>query len=393
MSTLALILFLAAPVLLIVLCQRVTWLDKIGTVVLAFGTGILLSSFGLLAHLFPDTELIPIQTQLSEIAIALAIPMLVFSIDVKSALAAAGPTLKSMCIALVTVVMTSTVLASVFQDKLEHIWQIAGMSVGAYTGGGPNMAAIKTAIDGDQAIFVTLTTYDILLSAIYLLFVITLAKPLFGRFLRPYESSSSSETSDTGCFDHMADESAHAYKNLLQSGGLVQSLKSLVVAAIVVASSLALSSLLASEMQSAATIILITSLGVGCSFIPFVRALKNSFQIGMYLILVFCFTMGAMTDTSILANLNPYLFFYILLILAGSMLIHALFCRLLKVDNDTFLITVSAAIMSVPFIPVVASALKNKALILPGFAAAIMGYVMGNYLGIMTAYMVRWLIA
>lgn len=393
MSALAIVFFLLTPAFLVYLCQRFPRLDKVGTVVLAFAAGILLATTGGLTSLFPGLDLIPLQTEISEIAIALAIPMLVFSINVKSTLGLAGQTMKSMCIALITVVATSTTLAWLFQDKLAHIWQIAGMSVGAYTGGGPNMAAIKTAIEGDQAIFVTMTTYDILLSAIYLLFVMTLAKPIFGRFLRPYQTPMKNETDRTSEFEHMADESAQAYRKLLQAEGIRQSLKSLLVAALVVAASLGLASLLPPGIRSAATIILITSIGVACSFVPGIRALTHSFQVGMYLILVFCFTMGALTDTSILTSLNPYLFYYILLILLGSMLIHALLCRFFNIDTDTFLITVSAAIMSVPFIPVIASALKNRALILPGFAAAILGYVMGNYLGILTAYTVRWLLA
>ena len=89
-----------------------------------------------------------------------------------------------------------------------------------------------------------------------------------------------------------------------------------------------------------------------------------------------------MTDTGILTRLNMPLFGYISCILIGAMVLQALLCRWLKIDTDTFLITASAAIMSVPFIPVIAGALKNRAIIVPGFAAAILGYVLGNYLGI-----------
>ncbi|HJH09207.1 MAG TPA: DUF819 family protein, partial [Psychrobacter pasteurii] len=60
-----------------------------------------------------------------------------------------------------------------------------------------------------------------------------------------------------------------------------------------------------------------------------------------------------------------------------------------KVDADTFVITGAAAIMSVPFIPMIASSTKNKALLFPGIAVAVMGYVLGNYLGIAMAYLLR----
>jgi len=49
--------------------------------------------------------------------------------------------------------------------------------------------------------------------------------------------------------------------------------------------------------------------------------------------------------------------------------------------------------MSVPFIPVIAGALKNRELLLPGFAAAILGYAAGNYIGVFVANVSRWIVA
>lgn len=389
----AAIAYLLVPALLIILCQKFQLLDKIGVVVLSFGLGIALSAGLDLPGLIGKDGLTAVQTNLSEISIALALPLLVFSIDVKHSLSMAGDTMKSMGVALLAVMIVSAAGAVLFNGQLQNIWQIAGMSVGAYTGGGPNMAAIKTAIDADQDIFVTMTTYDILLSALYLMFVMTLAKPLFGLFLRPFESNGNHDDGESqDKFAHMADETANSYKVLVNTKTMPQTLLALLCSGVVVGLSVGLASLLPKSMSSAATIISLTTFGLAASFIPQVRQLANSFQLGMYLILVFCFTMGTMTDTSILTNLNLDLFAYIGFILIGSLIIQALICKLLKIDTDTFLITSSAAIMSVPFIPVIAGALKNREIILPGFAAAIIGYVIGNYLGVMVAYATRYLV-
>ncbi|MFK0570665.1 DUF819 family protein [Endozoicomonas sp.] len=385
--------YLLIPALLIIVCQKFQLLDKIGVVVLSFGLGIALSASLDLPAFFAKDELLAMQINLTEIAIALALPLLVFSLDVKHSLSMAGDTMKSMVVALLTVMIISAAGALIFRDDLQNIWQIAGMSVGAYTGGGPNMAAIKTAIDADQDIFITMATYDILLSALYLMFVMTLAKPLFGLFLRPFKSTGIPLDSEHDKkFAHLADETANSYKVLVNFKTLPQTIQSLIFSGLVVGLAVTVSSLFPKSMSSAVTIISITSLGLAASFIPYIRQLATSFQLGMYLILVFCFTMGTMTDTSIVTNLNVDLFAYIGFILLGSLLVHALICKLMKIDTDTFLITSSAAIMSVPFIPVIAGALKNRELILPGFAAAIIGYVIGNYLGVVVAYSVRYLL-
>ena len=392
-GVIAILAYLIIPALLIILCQRFALLDKIGVVVLAFGSGIALSAGFDLPGLLGNESLPGVQATLSEIAIALALPLLVFSIDVKHSLGMAGDTMKSMAVALIAVMLVSAAGALIFNDRLDHIWQVAGMSVGAYTGGGPNMAAIKTAIDADQSIFVTMTTYDILLSAIYLIFVMTLAKPIFSLFLRPFESNGIHEdASHEHKFAHLADETANSYKVLANLKTVPQTLQGLIISALCVGGAVAVAGLFPQSMSSAVTIIAITSLGLAASFIPYVRQLANSFQLGMYLILVFCFVMGTMTDTSIITNLNLDLFAYIGFILLGSLLLQAVICKLLKIDTDTFLITSSAAIMSVPFIPVIAGALKNREIIIPGFAAAILGYVIGNYLGVAVAYVTRYLL-
>lgn len=385
--------YLLIPALIVFACQKFSLLDKAGVVVLSFALGIAIAA-GLDLSLFFETDTITaVQKDVSEISIAIALPLLLFSINVKSALNLAGDTLKGMGLALLSVIVISIIGAVIFNDQVADVWQVAGMSVGAYTGGGPNMAAIKSAIDGKESIFVTMVTYDILFSAMYLIFVMTVGQKLFGLFLNKYQPKNNDETEiDYAGMEHMADETAHGYKKLLNVKLAPQTLASFLTSGVVVGLALFIASLVPETYKSTTTIVGITSLGLVASFIPQVRHLANSFQLGMYLILVFCFTMGTMTDTSIFTNIDLGLASYITFILVGSLIMQALLCKLFKVDTDTFLITSSAAIMSVPFIPVIAGALKNREILLPGFAAAIIGYAVGNYLGIFVAHITQFLI-
>ena len=384
--------YLLIPALIVYACQKFTLLDKAGVVVLSFGLGIAIAA-GLDLSLFFQAETITaVQKDVSEISIAIALPLLLFSINVKSALNMAGDTLKGMGLALLSVMVISIIGAIIFNDQVADVWQVAGMSVGAYTGGGPNMAAIKSAIDGKESIFITMVTYDILFSAMYLIFVMAFGQKVFGLFLNKYQAKNTDETEiDYAGMEHMADETAHGYKKLLNIKLAPQTFGSILASGAVVGLALFIASLVPESYKSTTTIVGITSLGLAASFIPQVRNLANSFQLGMYLILVFCFTMGTMTDTSIFTDIDLGLASYITFILIGSLIMQALLCKLFKIDTDTFLITSSAAIMSVPFIPVIAGALKNREILLPGFAAAIIGYAVGNYLGIIVANVARFL--
>jgi uncharacterized membrane protein len=387
------IAYLLTPALLVIACQKFSLLDKAGVVVLSFGLGIAISAGIDLNAFFESETITAVQKDVSEISIAIALPLLLFSINVKSALNMAGDTLKGMGLALLSVIVISTLGAIIFNDQVADVWQVAGMSVGAYTGGGPNMAAIKTAIDGKESIFVTMVTYDILFSAMYLIFVMAVGQKIFGLFLNKYQPTNGSSNIDYDGMEHMADETAHGYKKLVNIKLIPQSLGALLSSGLVVGLALFIASLVPETYKSTTTIVGITSLGLFASFIPKVRDLANSFQLGMYLILVFCFTMGTMTDTEIFTNIDIGLAGYISFILIGSLLMQAVLCKLFKIDTDTFLITSSAAIMSVPFIPVIAGALNNREILLPGFAAAIIGYAVGNYLGIIVANVSRILVS
>lgn len=385
--------YLIVPIFLIVIAQRISILDKVGVVVLAFLVGILLAMTLDASTFFSAETLTSVRKNISEISIAIALPLLLFSINVKGALNMAGDTLKGMGLALLSVMIVSVVGALLFSDQVNKVWQVAGMSVGAYTGGGPNMGAIKAAIGGDDSIFLTMVTYDLIFSAMYLLFVMTIAQKIFGFLLRPYQNKNIDVEVDYGGMEHLADESANAYKRLIQPRLIIQTLLALLCSAVVVVLSIGIAGILPESVASVMTIILITTLGLIASHIPAIRQLANSFQLGMYFILVFCFTAGTMIDTNVFTNIDIGLVSYISFILVGSLLLQAALCKIFDIDTDTFLITSSAAIMSVPFIPVIAGALKNRDILLPGFAVAIIGYTVGNYLGILVANVTRYLLA
>ncbi len=66
----------------------------------------------------------------------------------------------------------------------------------------------------------------------------------------------------------------------------------------------------------------------------------------------------------------------------GSLVLQILFARLFKIDGDMTLAASIALINSPPFVPMVSAVLHNKDIILPGIAIGLLGYAVGNYLGI-----------
>mgnify|MGYP003313626031 FL=1 len=104
----------------------------------------------------------------------------------------------------------------------------------------------------------------------------------------------------------------------------------------------------------------------------------------MYIIYIFCFTVATMADISKLIHLNVTILIYVAVAIFGSMFLHALLCKIFKIDFDTMIITSVSAICSPPFVPAVANSLKNNAALISGITTGIVGYALGNYLGVAT---------
>jgi uncharacterized membrane protein len=139
------------------------------------------------------------------------------------------------------------------------------------------------------------------------------------------------------------------------------------------------------------TIILtITTLGLLLSNWKIVNRIKHSFQLGMYLIIVFSLVLASMANLYDMFHIEYlHLFNFVAIVLFGSIFIHVLLSKIFNVDTDTVIITITALAYSPPFVPVVAGALKNKNIIISGLTVGILGYAVGNYLGIAIAYFLR----
>jgi uncharacterized membrane protein len=88
-------------------------------------------------------------------------------------------------------------------------------------------------------------------------------------------------------------------------------------------------------------------------------------------------------------NLLYNLLLYIAIVIVGSLLLHSILSWIFRINVDDFIITSTALSNSPPFVPVVAAALRNKEVVVPGMIIGVIGYAIGNYLGVAIAYLLR----
>jgi uncharacterized membrane protein len=375
---------LAFPALVLVLKERVGIFARWSPLIVCYAAGLILGNLGIL-----PARAMGALDGISTGAVALSIPLLLFSVDLRRWRDLAGKTLLAFGLACVAVMLVSGLAHLAFRSSVPDSWSVAGLLVGVYTGGTPNMAAIKTALGSDMTSYLAVHTSDMVLSALYFLFVLTLAKRFFGLFLPAFHSAADEAAAATEAESQAVEETA--FSSLFRRGRRGALGLALLLDLGIVGLGLGLSLLVGQTWQTMVAILSITSLALGASLLGRVRSIRGTYAAGEYILYVFCLAVGAMGDIGKLIGSAPVYFLYVAVVLFGSFALHAVLCALFKVDVDTFLVVSTATINSAPFVGLTCVALGNKRLLVPGITAGIMGYALGNYLGIGLAQILRLL--
>jgi len=408
------------PLLIIFICKKWSFFRKIGTIVLAYGFGLVLGSSGIFPEgsaqykialqgrsAIPSAEMqtlvaggkLPqddvfvnqiatVQDLIPSVAVPLAFPLLLFSLNLKRWLRFAKKGFISVILALVAGVVMVTLGFFIWKDSIPESWKLAGMFEGIYAGGTPNFVAIKMALNVDPNLFIIVSTYDVVVGAFLVLFFITVAPKFFRLILPAYKYEKNVAFSDDEIKKETDD--LEDFSGFFSKGRLLPLAGALGLSFVIVAIGLGLTFLFPKVPMMVVVILSITTLGILASFIPKVNRIEKTFQLGMYLILVFSLTVASMANIKSMFGVGMLsLIMFITWCYFGSMLFHLLLAKIFRIDADNFLITSAAFVFSPPFVPLVANALKNRELIVTGITGGILGYVLGNYMGVALAYFLK----
>lgn len=358
-----------APAALLYIHDRGYTPSWLGPVVLSYVLGIVLASTDIIA-LDDDWS-----KHVSEGSIMLAIPLLLFTTDIKGWLRHARSTVTSFALCVVSAAVVTCAGTSLFRGQLPDIWKAAGMIAGVNTGGTPNMQAVGIAVGAGDSLFVQLNAADILYGGIYLIFLTSIAKVVLGKYYPAYEYPLG-DKGDTSSLESAA--------------GPLDVVKAIVLAIAVVVAAIAPVYLLTGSVTHVALIILaITSWSVGLSFIDKVRFMPGSFDTGNYLLLIFCVAIGMRSEASQILGNSGVILQYYGVVYVCTILMHFGLAYLFKIDRDTLMITSTASIFGPAFVGQIAQVLGNRSIVFGGIATGLVGYAVGNYLGIAVAYLMR----
>lgn len=355
------------------LCNRSKVLGKLGPIMVLYAVGMV---FGNIPPLVPYLK--PLQDVIPNVMVPLAIPMMLFGCSFSSR--EAGLQLKIVVSGFLSVCLAVTVGYVMFGYNVNEGAQVGGIITGMYTGGTLNAAALQAIFRIKSETFILINSYDIIISFLYFVFLFSFGIKMFRRLY--------GERGVRQCDDVVALQGgkSSSYGRLLTREGFVQMCRIVGVTLVIVALSAAATLLFDDAWFMVVFILMLTTLGVAASFVKRVRKMDLSYDLGMYLIYIFSFAIATMADFSSLdlkAGVNQLAFMSVAVFV--SLLIHAVVCRMMRVDADSMMISSVAFINSPPFVPMAAVAMRNKRAIVTGLGAGIVGYALGNHLGVLMA--------
>ena len=357
------------PVIILILRKKYEKISFLSPVLIAYVIGLLYINIGFKV----DSEF---SLSISEFAVPLAIPLILFAVDFVAWSKMSKKTVISFFLVIVSATLASILGFLIFKDNIPEANKVAGMLVGVYTGGTPNLMAIGQATNVSTNILIQVNGADFIVGGIYFFIVISVLKPILKKILPAYSESAISEN-----IYSLSDEEKKVKIALIEIG------VAFLIALIIVAISVGVSMIVFGKLNTGIVLLLLKSLSIWVYFIKELRKVKWTYELGEYFILVFSVAMGSLVKIPELFNSIDAVFMNVLFVVLSCVIIHVVLAKIFKIDVDTVIITSSAGIYGPAFIPSIAESIKNRNVIVSGLTSGLVGYAIGNYLGVLIYYL------
>lgn len=376
------LLYVVAPVLIIVAFKRWKWVKTLGTVVVAYAVGIIASLCGL-THI--DGEIVTtfnsVQSMLMNVSVSLAIPLMLFNCDFKLWTKALPKTAWALFGGVLAVMVAVLSGFYMFKDVVPNPDKVSGMMVGIYIGGTMNFNALGASLQVDKSVMAIVLAFEMIVTTPYIFFLLGGGYKIFRKML-PYKDITHKGRTD----EEIEPNDVENYNGMFTKANMVGMLKGLGLSLLFLAIGAGLAMWLTGTLNELVVILTITTLAIIASFFKKVRELPKTFELGMFFILIFSVIVASLFDIHSVNGYSLYIGGYVLWIMLCSAILHLIFCRIAKVSGDLFCVSQVALLCSPPFVPPIASAMKNKKVLLSGIVVGLVGYAIGTYLGALLAW-------
>ncbi len=319
----------------------------------------------------------------SHLAISIAIPLLLFSANLKEAKKLSKMVLLSFLSLVLSAIIVSAITFYTYGKTIEFGAELSGMAVGLYTGGTPNLNAIGNIFGLDGTIIGVANLSDMIIGAGFYIFLLLLAKPLLSKFLRKSDQEIYiNEHSDIKNLENLDIEKFKISKELLSRIFIAFGIAVLgAVLGILVWIILGAEQGRMTDFLVPTMMITVTLLGILASFNEKIRKTKGMNVLGQYFILVFSFALASSLDFTRMQGLFSDILLLYGIITIGVFVLHIIFSKILQVDVDCAIVILTAGVYGPAFVPAITKQINNDDLTVPGLITGSIGYAIGTFLG------------
>ncbi len=376
--------YVLVPLLIIEGFKRWKWVQTLGTVVLAYAVGIIASLYGVFHFQDPEVAVSfsKMQSMMMNVAVPLAIPLMLFNCDFKLWTKALPKTAWALVGGIFAVLVSVVSGYFIFRNHIPEPAKVSGMMTGIYTGGTMNFNALGASLGVDKSVMAIVLAFEMVITTPYIFFLLGGGYKIFRKLL-PFKDITHKGRTDE---ENVETADVENYQGMLEKKNFWGMLKGLGLSVVFLAIGAGLALLITGTLNELVVILTITTLAIIASFFKKVRELPKTFELGMFFILVFSVIVASMFDINSVNGGSLYIGGFVLWIMVMSMLLHLIFCRVAKVSGDLFCVSQVGLLCSPPFVPPIVGAMKNKKVLISGIVVGLVGYAAGTYLGALLAW-------
>lgn len=379
-STEGLLFVIFAMVAVSLFLQRYKLFKSLGPVLTIVVLGIILS----------NTKVVPIEhdfyNALGAYAILPAISIMLLNMDIQELKKLKKGPVVALASAIFSVMLVATLLGLFFAPHIEEGWKTAGMFVGTYTGGTPNLTAIAVGLDTSRETLAAANAADYVISTPLMILM----------FAAPALMKASKKWNQFWPYQFTEEELSVGSKEDEFGASKEWSIKDIVILlalgfGIAYLSATVAQAIFPDDFWKAGRLLLITTVSIALAQWEPIKKLRGNLDLGLLISLTFLATIGFAVDLQQFIGSALWMTLYVFFMLVGCIIVHLLICRLFKVKYELVVLSIVGCIVDGPTASLTAAGGDWPALINVGLIMGVIAGALGNYVGIFVAYAVRFL--
>jgi len=353
--------------------ERRKWFKNISGVLVTIIVMALLATFDVVPRASDPTVNVPVYDFVFMYFVPLAIPLLLFKVQLVRIVQESGRLLVMFLIGSVGVVI-GALIAWKLVDIGPETYKLAGVLIGTYTGGSVNFMAVASTLDFlESPNFPSTIAVDNVFTNFYLMGLFAL--PSVGWIARRFAKWEEPEE----FFAHdVGKETVHGLENiawclfiafgLFTMAGFLSPL---------------VAEMIGTEVDLTVLIITILTIVLANVFPVKMDAISDvAFDLGMFLIYIFLAVIGAASDLGTMLSASSGVILFAAVILIVHFIISLTVGKLLGYTFEEILVTSCANTAGPAVAAPMAASFGMRSAVTPAILVAIMGYVIGTFLGV-----------